>query len=217
MFDTNPAQSLILLIDIKTDGAMTWPHVVENLAPLRERGYLTYFNGAEVINGPVTVVGTGNTPFDLVIANSTYRDIFFDAPLHYLTENATTTATPRENTQSDNDNNNLGQGLSGTSPDTTPAAFNSTNSFYASTSFKDSIGFPRPFHLTVQQVDSIRAQIQGAHRRGLKVRYWGLPSWPRSLRNHLWNVLVREGVDILNVDDLYSATRKEWTANAFDW
>lgn len=220
VFDTNPAQSLILVIDFKTDGAMTWPQVVQNLAPLRERGYLTYFNGVEVINGPVTVVGTGNTPFDLVIANSTYRDIFFDAPLHYLTEDATSTPISKENIktkQSDNDNNNLGQGRSGASPDITPDAFDSTNSFYASTSFKNSIGSPQPFHLTPQQMDSLRAQVQSAHRRGLKVRYWGLPSWPRNLRNHLWNVLIFEGVDILNVDDLKGATKKEWTTNALGW
>lgn len=36
------------------------------------------------MQGPLTVVGTGNTPFDLVIANGTYRDVFFDAPLTSL-------------------------------------------------------------------------------------------------------------------------------------
>ena len=214
VFDTDPGQTLILLVDFKTDGALTWPRVVEGLQPLRERGYLTYFNGEEVVNGPVTVVGTGNAPFDLVSANSSYRDIFFDAPLDFLAEDSITKDRKRQAVQ---DGNNLGQGLSGTPSDITPDAFNYTNSFYASTSFKDTIGFPRPFHLTAQQMDSIRAQIRGAHRRGLKVRYWGLPSWPRGLRNHIWRVLVHEGVDILNVDDLRSATKKEWTPKVGDW
>lgn len=215
VFDTNPAQTLILLVDFKTDGAKTFPHVVEQLSPLRDKGYLTYFNGEKVINGPITVVGTGNTPFDLVTSTPTYRDIFFDAPLHYLADGITTNLPPKEE---NNDNNlNLGQDLSGTSPNITPDAFNSTNSFYASTSFKNSIGHPWPFHLTAQQMETIRAQVRGAHRRGLKVRYWGLPSWPRGLRNHLWRLLVHEGVDILNVDDLTSATRREWTSRLFDW
>ncbi|OAP54573.1 hypothetical protein AYL99_11021 [Fonsecaea erecta] len=34
-----------------------------------------------VVSRPVTVVVTGNAPFDQVIANSTYRDVFYDAPL----------------------------------------------------------------------------------------------------------------------------------------
>lgn len=214
VFDTDPRQTLILLVDFKTDGALTWPRVVEELKPLRERGYLTYFNGEKIVNGPVTVVGTGNAPFDLVTANSTYRDIFFDAPLDFVAEDSTTKERKRQAVQ---DGNNLGQGLTGTSSDITPDAFNYTSSFYASTSFKDTIGFPRPFHLTAQQMDSIRAQIRGAHRRGLKVRYWGLPSWPRGLRNHIWRALVHEGVDILNVDDLQSATKKEWTPKVGDW
>lgn len=220
VFDTDSRQTLILLVDFKTDGAVTWSRVVEQLEPLRARGYLTYFNGVAVVNGPITVVGTGNTPFDLVTANSTYRDIFFDAPLDYLAEriNSTEASSNQKMTrQSTQDGNSLGQGLSGTPSDITPDAFNYTNSFYASTSFKRSIGFPRAFHLTAQQMDSIRAQVRGAHRRGLKVRYWGLPSWPRSLRNHIWRVLVHEGVDILNVDDLQSATKQEWTPKMGDW
>lgn len=201
VFDGSPAQSLVLLVDIKTDSTATWNDVVDSLAPLRQRGYLTYFNGVEVVNRPVTVVGTGNTPFNLVTANADYRDIFFDAPLHYLADS--TTAIPKNPL----DDNNAGQGLTGTPPNTTPSSFNSTNSFYASTSFKDTIGLPRPFHLSTQQVDSLRAQIRGAHRQGLKVRYWGVPGWPRSLRDYIWDVLVREGVDVLNVDDLQSVSR----------
>jgi len=56
----------------------------------------------------------------------------------------------------------------------------------------------------------IRGQIRGAHRRGLKVRYWDLPAWPLGLRNHIWDVLIREGVDILNVDDLRSVSKMAW-------
>lgn len=214
VFDTDPSQTLILLVDFKTDGVATWSHVAAQLSPLRDRGYLSYFNGQDVIYGPVTVVGTGNTPFDMVMANSSYRDIFFDAPLDFL---ADVSSLEDQRTNAANSTENLGQGLSGTSADITPDAFNTTSSFYASTSLKNSIGSPWPFHFSDKQMDRIRAQIHGAHRRGLKVRYWGLPDWPRSLRNHVWSVLVREGVDILNVDDLHSATRKEWASKAFDW
>lgn len=38
VFDADPGQSVVLLIDFKTDGATTWPAVAEELAPLRDRG-----------------------------------------------------------------------------------------------------------------------------------------------------------------------------------
>lgn len=81
LFDTNTSVSVILLIDFKSDGHETWPVLLEQLQPLRDQGWLTYFNGEKLIRGPLTVVGTGNTPFDLVRENKTNRFVFFDAPL----------------------------------------------------------------------------------------------------------------------------------------
>lgn len=213
VFDTDPSQTLVLLVDFKTDGPATWPYFVSQLSPLRDRGYLTYFNGQEVVKGPITVVATGNAPFDLLTSNSTYRDIFFDAPLDQLADEELQAVNAndlpvQEIAACERASQEPVQGLSNTTAG--PDSYNPTNSYYASVSFKKSIGFPWRFHLSSRQLDLIRAQIRGAHRRGLKARYWGLPSWPRSLRNHIWSVLVREGVDLLNVDDLRSATRKDW-------
>lgn len=217
VFDTDPSQTLVLLIDFKTHGATTWPYLVEQLSPLRDRGYLSYYDGEKFVNGPITVVGTGETPFDLVMASSTHREIFFDAPLELLAESGPEQEQSRlPKRWPDQSGEDLGQGLSGISEFGTDA-FNHTNSYYASVSFKKSIGFPWPFHFTPEQMDLIRAQVRGAHQRGLKVRYWGIPDWPRSLRNHIWSILVQEGVDILNVDDLKSATKKEWTVTFSDW
>lgn len=215
VWDTDPDQPVILLIDFKTDGAATWSAVVKDLEPLRERRYLTYFNGRDLVPGPVTVVGTGNTPFDLVTANSTYRDIFFDAPLDRLVDGERhfeSQATPYAKKS-----NGLGQGLSGMPGAINAHTFNITNSYYASVSFKKAIGFPWPFHFSQHQMGLIRAQVRIAHRHGLKVRYWALPSWPRSLRNHVWRILAQEGVDMLNVDDLIAATKGDWNIRFLDW
>lgn len=223
VWDTDPDQTVVLLIDFKTHGATTWPVVVKQLEPLRKRGYLTHFNGREVVPGPVTVVGTGNTPFDLVTANSTYRDIFFDAPLDKLVDDEKKKHHGAQYvTDDDYDDNNgratgQGQGLSGMRGSITTDTFNTTNSYYASVSFENAIGFPWPFHFTKRQMNLIRKQVRVAHRHGLKVRYWSLPSWPRSLRNHIWRILVQEGVDMLNVDDLVSATKGNWKVQVFDW
>lgn len=83
VYDTDSGQTLYLFVDVKTDGATTFPFVVEALQPLRDAGYLTTVNGTTVTAGPVTVVGTGNTPLDQVQGVSP-RDYFWDAPIPTL-------------------------------------------------------------------------------------------------------------------------------------
>lgn len=237
VFDTEPEQTLILLIDFKTAGDALWPYVHSQLEPFRKHGYLTYFNGTDVVPGPITVVGTGNTPFDLLISNSTYRDIFFDAPLDQMADNYRRLNWHPPNFEIADDpdvdgdaiqgralypssrravRDDQGQGHSGSAPSDRDV-YGATNSYYASVSFTKSIGYVWRYRLSSQQLDLIRAQIAGAHARGLKVRYWALPNWPRGLRNHVWHVLVREGVDILNVDDLQGATRRDWRRKKGWW
>lgn len=176
VFDTDPDQTLTLLVDVKTSGAETWAKVVEQLEPLRQRGWLSFYANGTTHTRPITVVGTGNTPFDLLTSNTTYRDYFYDAPLHKLTT----------------------------------ADYGATNSYYASVSFGAAIGSPWMGGLGTEQIERIRAHVQAAHARGLKARYWDLPSWPIGTRNRLWNVLVNEGVDLLNVDDVKGASKRTW-------
>ncbi|KAL8389604.1 hypothetical protein RB595_008962 [Gaeumannomyces hyphopodioides] len=88
VYDASPGQTLYLFVDVKTDGAATWPAVVRALGPLREAGYLTTVRSgttAVVAPGPVTVVGTGNTPRALVEGAPAPRDYFWDAPAADLT------------------------------------------------------------------------------------------------------------------------------------
>ncbi|KAH6636887.1 PLC-like phosphodiesterase [Chaetomium tenue] len=84
VFDTDPDQPLVLLVDIKTDGSETWPWVMKQLAPLREKGWLSYYENDQFHQRPITVVGTGNAPFDQILGNSSRREAFFDAPLDKL-------------------------------------------------------------------------------------------------------------------------------------
>lgn len=208
VFSTTGSQSLVLLIDIKSDGNMTWPVLVKEIAILRDRGYLTYFNGEHIIPGPITVVGTGNTPFHLVTANSSYRDIFFDAPLDELVNvEVVPELGPMSSKYSDSVQE---QGYPGGIVTDTSLAFNRTNSVYASVSFKKIVGFPAPLYFTKKQLSIIRSQIRAAHSRGLMVRYWALPDWPLGLRSYVWRMLAREGVDVLNVDDLRSIEQGSW-------
>lgn len=198
VFDTKPGQTLVLLIDFKNDGHKIWPYVSEHLEPLRQRKFLSYFNGTSFIEGPITVVVTGNAPWNEVVANTTYRDMFFDAPLDLMGKLDGKVAK-----------RSGGQGRSGAAP-SDPTMYSLANSYYASVSFKSAVGWPWRGTLTRTQIEAMRKQIAGAHARGLKVRYWSVPSWPRGLRNYLWRTLVKEGVDFLNVDDLKSATTGDW-------
>lgn len=175
VFDMDPNQTLTLLVDVKTSGAETWAKVVEQLEPLRQRDWLTFYADGTTHTRPITVVGTGNTPFDLLISNSTYRDYFYDAPLHKLNSD-----------------------------------YDATNSYYASVSFGSTIGSPWMGGLGTEQIERIRAQVKAAHERGLKARYWDLPAWPISTRYRLWDLLVKEGVDLLNVDDVKGAAKRKW-------
>jgi len=83
VFDTSSGQTLYLFVDVKTDGEATWPAVVEALEPLRSAGYLSTVVNGTFTSGPVTVIGTGNTPLSLVQPLSS-RDYFWDAPIPTL-------------------------------------------------------------------------------------------------------------------------------------
>lgn len=89
IFETDSSQTLTLLLDFKSEGAELWPYVEAQLEPLRNHGWLRYWDGLskKIVPGPITIVGTGNAPFDLIIANNTYRDVFYDAPLDDLDSN----------------------------------------------------------------------------------------------------------------------------------
>lgn len=80
VFDVSLAQTLYLFVDLKTPGSETWPYVVQALAPLRSLGYLSVVNDSAITPGPVTVIGTGNTPIDLIRPVHA-RDYFYDGPL----------------------------------------------------------------------------------------------------------------------------------------
>ncbi|KAI4241879.1 MAG: hypothetical protein L6R40_004278 [Gallowayella cf. fulva] len=178
VFETSPTTSLTLLIDLKTASESTFPLVLSALQPLLENNYLTTWTEEKgLIPGPVTVVGTGLTNFTSAILspeNSNPRIIFFDAPLPAL---ASLTLAD------DND-------------------YNRNNSHYASVSFDVEIGKPFLGMMMPAQVRKVRKQVEAAKEKGLLSRYWDTPAWPVRVKTGVWDVLQREGVGMLSVDDL---------------
>lgn len=171
IFEQDSNQTLVLLVDLKTSGIDTFPIVREQLQSLRERDYLTYWDGTELHKRPVTVVGTGNTPFNLILAETQRRDIFFDAPLDKMWEQPSNVDPQQSREIPVLSNQKSNQGSVGTE-ETSLEDFNPSTSYYASVSFMHSIGFTWRGRLSLKQMNLIRGQIQGAQRRGLKVRYW---------------------------------------------
>ncbi|KXL45247.1 MAG: hypothetical protein FE78DRAFT_90721, partial [Acidomyces sp. 'richmondensis'] len=86
LFETSPAQTFVLLIDIKNSGQETVDLVQSQLQSLRAMGCLSHWDGTAFNSREITVVLTGRVVLDHVLNNGTYRDIFFDAPLHALWE-----------------------------------------------------------------------------------------------------------------------------------
>ncbi|KAK7463666.1 hypothetical protein VKT23_005607 [Stygiomarasmius scandens] len=174
VFDTSSGTPLQLVIDMKTDGNATYPHVAAALEPLRQKGYLTTFQNGTLVASAITVVGTGNTPLDKVKSQSP-RDLFFDAPLTGLDDDPSTTYDP-------------------------------TLSPMASTDYEVAIGWSGIGNISDTQLANLTRFIEDAHSRDIKARFWDTPAWPIQARNNVWEVLVNNGADWLNADDLTAAS-----------
>ena len=193
----------VLMLDFKSqgpDGADTLKALEHALHPLRQTDLLSHFDvdTDTVVWRPLMIVASGDVPFDKLTSRTFnyHRDIFFDAPLRWMWEDKT--GRPQEGRKP-----GKGQGRAGTAHLDSAEVFGSHNSYYASMSFK-SLYWPPLFGLADWQKQEIREQVEGAHKQGLKVRYWGTYDW--ALRGsglrRLWRQLIELGVDVINVDDL---------------
>lgn len=84
VFATDPHATLFLFIDLKQKGNALYDAVWKELQPLRDHGWLSYwhFDNKKMHWGPITVIGTGETPLERVVAGENgLRDLFFDGDL----------------------------------------------------------------------------------------------------------------------------------------
>jgi len=232
IYALDPTQTLVLLLDLKSSGLAlnhTWHLLQSQLEPLRERGFLTYWespadhappelrrdvptSAGERVIRPLTIVVSGNAPFDRITESDTYRDIFYDAPM-----NALVAPEDRANGEAASaGSEEYAYALAAQNTEATDAykfKYNPSNSYLASSPFIPSIGGPIDMMtgaLSQRQKVIVREQVKQAKRRGLVPRYWGTPRWPRSLRDGVWEQLVKEEVGMLNVDDLRAARKGTW-------
>jgi hypothetical protein len=182
IFEQAPNETLVLLLDFKSNSLDLLTAVQNATEPLRQNDYLSFWNGEHFITRPITIVLTGKAPYNTLIGPVTHRDLLFDAPLADLQSQS------EESKQWDR-----------------------SNAYYASTSFAKSFGSLWTWRFSPSQMEKLRGQIKAAKQQRLKVRYWDTPAWPTSLRNHVWRVLLEEGADVLNFNDLHAAAFMDWS------
>ncbi|GAA5857256.1 hypothetical protein JCM9279_000753 [Rhodotorula babjevae] len=173
-----------LLVDLKTRGNETYLAVLRELAPLRERGWLTRWNGTHVVPGPVQVLLTGNginADVRAQVAPSTSRDVFLDAPLLKLDETWI--------------------GLDGAE-----YGWNSSLAPMASTSFSSATSWTgrRAIDPATEEAP-LAALLSSAQARGFATRLWSSPRWPTHVRDRVWQTLYDLGSDWLDADDIEAA------------
>ena len=189
IFTREPLRSVVLLIDQKSAGPETFAELYRQLQPLRDLDYLTYWNGTDRVTRPLTIVATGNTPFEPVLAlPDHHRDIFWDAHLERLPS-----------------------ALDDFTVDPPVFKYNRSNSYYASTQYRNAMfrGWRDIHYDKVDQPtpgpawnDIGGSQLEQAASRGLLTRYWDAPAGPPNLRDIVWRNLVDEKVDLINMDDM---------------
>lgn len=69
--------------------------------------------------------------------------------------------------------------------------------------------------MTEEQIQIVRDYVQAAESRGFRARYWdtlGEGYLKSTIKGRVWDVLEREGVGVLNVDDMNAASERDWVA-----
>ncbi|THV04861.1 hypothetical protein K435DRAFT_648394 [Dendrothele bispora CBS 962.96] len=84
--------------------------------------------------------------------------------------------------------------------------YDPTLSPIASTDYEVAIGWSGIGQISEAQLTNITKFVGDAHSRGIKARFWDTPGWPIQARNNVWQVLVNNGADWLNADDLAAAS-----------
>ena len=103
------------------------------------------------------------------------RDYFFDAPLTQLND-------PSLNT-----------------------TWDSTLAPLASADWEVAIGWHGIGNISDNQLANLVKFVGDAHSRGIMARFFDTPGWPIQVRHAVWEVMLNNGADWLNADDLEAA------------
>ncbi|KAJ5319807.1 hypothetical protein PENANT_c026G04260 [Penicillium antarcticum] len=77
--DADLSRTFLFMLDAKTSFHELYPLLVGQLDGLRQRGYLSHWNGENVVQRPVTVLVTGEAFAPSDCASHSYSDVFWSA------------------------------------------------------------------------------------------------------------------------------------------
>lgn len=179
--------NVLSLLIKKSDGDATWPYLEAALEPFLSKGYLTTYNTTsnELIPGPLTIVGTGNTPLHRVYY-SPLRYIFYDAPLLELYHPHTLPASQYGPEKTIHWNPTISPIASAKFP---------LQSYLALGPGSRGGGF-NPFSCNLKLTSAI------AREMGIQARWWGILHKPGWVRRMLWETVWESGAGVMNADDL---------------
>ncbi|WWC73803.1 uncharacterized protein I206_107775 [Kwoniella pini CBS 10737] len=193
IYKNDSDKEVTIFIDMKRDGELIWPYLLDLLQPFISKDYLTYYNvsSSEWSYGPLKIIGTGLTPLNRVYYSS-IRYVFYDAPLTKL-----------------NKPFKIEKSLDG--PEVNNIEWDKTISPIASSKL--------PLKYIISTFFSFKSNTNKgncklksihliAREKGIQSRWWGYSNNPNWLKVKLWNVLRNSGQDILNTD--YLIQSKNW-------
>ncbi|AGO10267.1 AaceriABL189Wp [[Ashbya] aceris (nom. inval.)] len=186
VFYNAPEEQLLLYIDFKSlDRKLTYKLLLDYLKPLIDNNFISYYDtdAQRFIARPVTVVLTGNYPSDEEVGVPSRRYTFLDAPLGRLSSVGDTFTA-----------HNVSVVASSSLLELMLRCGKASSSSLNEQTAWESYG-------------CLVEYVREAHRRELRARIWGLPDWPVSTRENLWDMLTDMGVDYLNVDDLDAVSK----------
>jgi hypothetical protein len=158
----------------KNDPEESFYAALDLLQPFIAKNWLTVYRDGQLVQGPLTIVGTGGTPISLVY-HSSPRYIFYDAPLINIGK-PYTFADPV------------------TGSDTTIERWGPEIAPIASSKWIWWNYYPNE--------PALKAYSDEARKLGIKSRWWGAARWPAYFRRAIWRMQYRVGVDWFNADDL---------------
>jgi hypothetical protein len=75
----DPSSTFMLVLDAGSALPEVFPNLISHLDILRQRGYLSHWDGAEVVQQAVTVVVTGELGSNPDCSSSPYSDVFWSS------------------------------------------------------------------------------------------------------------------------------------------
>lgn len=139
IFPRYPNVKLLLLVDIETSGPETLRQLQEQLQTPRKKVYISLYDGEDRFDRVLTIVATGDAPFDAILSNTFHCDILSEVPLQSIWQLLRSSVVHGDEKTFTTDYGNA------TADGPKPAfvqseLLDSTNSFYASILSRSAVG-----------------------------------------------------------------------------